>query len=209
MKKSILKGTLYIVAAPSGGGKTSLVRALIGMTKHISVSVSHTTRSIRPGEKDGVHYHFAEQSEFDELLKQGVFLEYAQVFGNCYGTSQIWVEEQLDKGEDVILEIDWQGAQQVRKKMPAAVSVFIIPPSLEILKERLYGRGTDADDVLEGRMAQALEEMSHYAEFDYLVVNDDFDHALLDLRSVIRSRRLTQEFQQEYEQELLINLLKG
>ncbi len=209
MKKSILKGTLYIVAAPSGGGKTSLVRALISMIKHISVSVSHTTRPIRPGEKEGVHYHFVEQQEFDDLLNQGVFLEHAQVFGNSYGTSQIWVQEQLDKGEDVILEIDWQGAQQVRKQMPEAVSIFIIPPSVETLKERLYGRGTDADDVLEGRMAQALDEMSHYGEFDYLVVNDDFDHALLDLRSVIRSRRLTQEFQQEYEQELLTNLLKG
>ncbi|MGY0219539.1 guanylate kinase [Endozoicomonadaceae bacterium StTr2] len=208
MPKSILKGTLYIVAAPSGGGKTSLVRALIGTTKHLCVSVSHTTRPMREGEKEGVHYHFVEQSEFAALKEQGVFLEHATVFGNSYGTSRLWVQEQLDKGEDVILEIDWQGAQQVRKLMPEATSIFIVPPSLEVLKQRLYGRGTDSDEVLAGRMAQALDEMSHYAEFDYLIVNDDFDHALLDLRAVIRSRRVALPFQQEYERDLLTDLLK-
>ncbi|WP_422136272.1 guanylate kinase [Endozoicomonas sp. ALD040] len=201
------KGKLYIIAAPSGAGKTSLVKAMVQSTPHVKVSVSHTTRPIRPGETDGMNYHFTSKDVFLELMNQDRFLEHAEVFGNYYGTSEAWVREQLDTGEDVILEIDWQGAEQVRKLMPEAVSIFILPPSKEALRERLIGRGTDDLEVIERRMNQAVNEMSHYAEFDYLVINDEFDLALRDLQTIIRSRRLSIGWMQHYKSGLIEGLL--
>ncbi|MGI9280880.1 MAG: guanylate kinase [Endozoicomonas sp.] len=201
------KGKLYIIAAPSGAGKTSLVKAMVQSTPHVKVSVSHTTRPIRPGETDGMNYHFTSKEIFLELMSRGQFLEHAEVFTNYYGTSEAWVRGQLDSGEDVILEIDWQGAQQVRKLMPEAVSIFILPPSKEALRERLIGRGTDDMAVIERRMNQAVNEMSHYAEFDYLVINDEFDLALRDLQTIIRSRRLSIGWMQHYKSDLIEGLL--
>ena len=158
-------GHLYIVSAPSGAGKTSLVKALLKRDPQVVVSVSHTTRPMREGEQDGVDYNFVSRETFDAKIEDGLFLEYAEVFGNKYGTSQVWVREQLAKGLDVILEIDWQGASQVRRLMPGARSIFILPPSRAVLEERLRGRGTDTDDVIERRLSEAVAEMSHYAEF--------------------------------------------
>ncbi|OQX33978.1 MAG: guanylate kinase [Oceanospirillales bacterium LUC14_002_19_P2] len=201
------KGTLYIIAAPSGAGKTSLVAALVESTSHICVSVSHTTRAMRPGEVDGGNYHFTSVDEFKAMIEQNAFLEHAEVFGNYYGSSQAWVEEQLNQGKDVILEIDWQGAQQVRRLMPDAVSLFIIPPSKQALHERLVGRKTDDASVIEKRMNLAVNEMSHYGEFDYLIINDQFDDALFDLKAIVRAQRLAMPFQQTYRQALLRELL--
>ena len=201
------KGKLYIIAAPSGAGKTSLVKAMVASTPHVRVSVSHTTRGIRPGEQDGVNYHFTTNEHFLEMLGEGIFLEHAEVFGNYYGTSEHWVREQLNKGEDVILEIDWQGAQQVRRLMPESVSIFILPPSKEALRERLIGRATDDMGIIERRMSQAVSEMSHYAEFDYVVINDEFDLALRDLQTIIRSRRLSIGWIQHYKEDLINGLL--
>ena len=200
-------GKLYIIAAPSGAGKTSLVKAMVESTPHVRVSVSHTTRDIRPGEQDGVNYHFTSVDGFQDMLEKGMFLEHAEVFGNYYGTSAYWVREQLNKGEDVILEIDWQGAQQVRSLMPDAVSIFILPPSLEALRERLIGRATDDLSIIERRMSQALGEMSHYGEFQYLVINDEFDLALRDLQTIIRSQRLSINWMQHYKEDLIKGLL--
>ncbi|WP_409524535.1 guanylate kinase [Nitrincola sp. MINF-07-Sa-05] len=200
-------GTLYVISAPSGAGKTSLVKALLERDEQIVVSVSHTTRAIRPGEIDGKAYNFTTREAFTQMVGEGVFLEYAEVFGNLYGTSQVWVREQLQAGRDVILEIDWQGAQQVRRLMPEMVSVFILPPSRDALLQRLTGRGQDSEEVIAGRMSQAVSEMSHYPEFDYLIINDDFDEALADMTSLFRGRRLRQEIQQQRHQNLLIDLL--
>ena len=201
------KGKLYIIAAPSGAGKTSLVKAMVASTPHVKVSVSHTTRSIRPGEEDGVNYHFVTMDAFTSVMNQGRFLEHAEVFGNYYGTSEVWVREQMEQGVDVILEIDWQGAQQVRHLMPEAVSIFILPPSKEALRERLIGRQTDDMEVIERRMNEAVSEMSHYAEFDYIVINDEFDLALRDLQTIIRSRRLSIGWVQHYRNDMIQGLL--
>lgn len=184
-----MKGTLFVIAAPSGAGKTSLVKALVEATDNIAVSVSHTTRAQRPGEVDGVNYHFIDRDGFGQLIAQGDFLEQAEVFGNLYGTSKRWVEDTLRHGRDVILEIDWQGAQQVRRLIPDAVGIFILPPSRETLRERLVGRSTDATEVIERRLAQAAEDMAHFAEFDYVIINDVFSRALDDLRAVVLARR--------------------
>ncbi len=189
------KGTLYIVSAPSGAGKTSLLKALVEQMHDVMVSVSHTTRLKRPGEIDGVHYHFVSRAQFEAMVAENAFLEHAEVFGNRYGTSRLWVEQTLNAGIDVILEIDWQGAQQMRRLMPDAVSVFILPPSRKALEERLTGRGQDAPEVIAGRMAAAREEMSHYGEYDYLVVNDVFNLALEDLKAIFLVRRLRLEAQ--------------
>lgn len=198
------KGTLYIVSAPSGAGKSSLVTALLEQTRHIKVSVSHTTRAPRPGEEDGVNYNFVSVEQFKALLAEEAFLEHAEVFGNFYGTSRIWLEEQLNAGTDIILEIDWQGAQQVRKLMPEAVGIFILPPSKEALQERLDNRGQDSAEIIAGRMAQAVSEMSHYDEYDYVIINDRFEVALNELRSVIIAQRQLLKNQQQ-RQGLLIN----
>ncbi|MBY4675519.1 guanylate kinase [Marinobacterium arenosum] len=203
------KGTLYVISAPSGAGKTSLVKALLAQDPQVVVSVSHTTREMRPGEVDGKDYNFVEMATFDAMINRGQFLEFAEVFTNKYGTSQVWVEEQLNNGLDVILEIDWQGAQQVRRLMPQCVSVFILPPSREELHARLTGRGTDEKDVIDYRMGQAVEEMSHYGEYDYLVINDQFETALDELQAVFRARRLLLERQQQRHGDLLQALLAG
>lgn len=184
-----MKGSLFVIAAPSGAGKTSLVKALLDRLDNIGVSVSHTTRAQRPGEVDGVNYFFTDRARFQALVEAGEFLEQAEVFGNLYGTSRSWVANALQQGRDVILEIDWQGAQQVRRLMPEAIGIFILPPSLPTLRERLVGRSTDAPDVIARRLAQATEDMSHYIEFDYVVINDDFETALAQLMSVIKAQR--------------------
>ena len=201
------QGFLYIISAPSGAGKTSLVKALLERDERIRVSVSHTTRAARPGEEDGVAYNFVDLTEFDRLIEAGQFLEYAEVFTNKYGTSKGWVESQLSHGIDVILEIDWQGAEIVREKMPEARSIFILPPSREELLRRLTGRGTDSDEVIAGRMAQAESEMSHYGDFDYLVINDQFDTALDQLAAIFTANRLEMVVQQQAQQSLLAELL--
>lgn len=202
------KGTLYIISAPSGAGKTSLVRELVNGNEHIVVSVSHTTRAMRPGEQDGVDYHFVDKQDFLQMVDSSAFLEHARVFDNYYGTSQQHVEQQLLSGHDVILEIDWQGARQVRKLFPDSVSVFILPPSLKALKQRLNNRGQDSEETIERRMSDAVNEMTHYAEFDYLLVNDDFDVALQELRCIFSANRLRQLHQQRILEKLLIDLLK-
>jgi len=203
------KGTLYVVSAPSGAGKTSLVKALLERDDRVLVSVSHTTRDMRPGEADGKDYNFVDMDQFNQMIEAGAFLEHAEVFTNKYGTSQVWVEEQLAQGMDVILEIDWQGAQQVRRLMPECLSVFILPPSQEELQRRLSGRGTDSQDVIDHRMSQAVGEMSHYPEYDYLIINDDFDTALNELAAVFLSRRLGQTRQAAKHTQLLGDLLSA
>jgi guanylate kinase len=202
------KGTLFIVTAPSGAGKTSLVKALIETEQRLRVSISHTTRSKRPGEVDAVNYHFVSEAEFMEMLQAGNFFESAEVYGNYYGTSQLWINQQLESGIDVILEIDWQGAAQVRNLEPSACSIFILPPSLETLKSRLLSRAQDDAETIEKRMKQAVEEISHVAEADFMVINDDFDTALADLAAVIRSRRLTVKYQETNQAALLSSLTR-
>lgn len=201
-------GTLYIVSAPSGAGKTSLVKALIDTMAQVRVSVSHTTRGMRPGEVDGVNYHFTPREKFIDMLEQGDFLEHAEVFGNMYGTSHSWVKQTLAKGYDLILEIDWQGAQQVRKVVPEAKSIFILPPTHKALRQRLNNRGQDAADVIDLRMQQAITEMSHYVEYDYIVINDDFATALEDLKAIFRSNQLQLATQQKRHTQLLYDLLR-
>ncbi|MGD8742517.1 MAG: guanylate kinase [Granulosicoccaceae bacterium] len=184
-----MSATLYIVAAPSGAGKTSLVKALLEVDPHVVVSVSHTTRAMRPGEQDGVDYNFVDVAQFEALVAEHRFLEYAKVFDNYYGTSRDWVETTLAAGKDVILEIDWQGARIVRQAFAEAVGIFILPPSRLALEERLRGRGQDSDEIIARRMQDAKGEISHYDEFDYVVINDIFDEALLDLRAIVTARR--------------------
>ena len=202
-----MSGMLYIVAAPSGGGKTSLVSALLEADSGVKLSISYTTRPPRPGEVDGVNYHFVDEARFHQMVGEGAFLEHAEVFGCYYGTAQASVESQLSDEVDVILEIDWQGAQQVRKLMECR-SLFIVPPSREELERRLRGRGQDSDEVIARRTAEAVEEMSHYGEFDYLVVNDDFELALSDIKAVFRTRRLETAVQSQLLAAQITRLLK-
>ncbi len=201
------QGTLYLIAAPSGAGKTSLVKALLETTQNLRVSVSHTTRPARTGEENCINYHFVSKTEFQQMLSDKVFLEHAQVFDNYYGTSGKWVTEQLNTGTDVILEIDWQGAQQVRRIKPDTISIFILPPSLATLKQRLQDRGKDSQEVIAKRLRGAVEEMSHNTEFDYIVVNDDFGQALKDLQAIIHSQGLKQAAQAKKLKGLLNELL--
>lgn len=201
------QGTLYTLSAPSGAGKTSLVEALLQKDRSICVSVSHTTRPKRKGEQDGVNYHFIDQQQFQQILGNGGFLEHARVFDNWYGTSQQWVERALEGGIDVILEIDWQGAQQVRKLRSDTVSIFVLPPSRHTLESRLTARGQDDEAVILARMAQAQNEMSHYAEADYLVINDDFDVALGELAAIFCARRLRLDRQSARHTGLITELL--
>jgi len=201
------KGILYTVSAPSGAGKTSLVQALVESNPEVCVSVSHTTRPIRPGEKDGVNYHFIDRDQFESMLAESAFLEHAQVFDNLYGTSRHWVEETLNKGMDVILEIDWQGARQVREQLPDTVSVFILPPSLAALHERLTGRGQDDPQVIEARMREAINEISHYQDAHYLLINDDFTTALAQFQALITSQHLRRDRQEQIHAEMLAELL--
>ncbi|HQQ63508.1 MAG TPA: guanylate kinase [Pseudomonadales bacterium] len=203
----IRRGILYTVSAPSGAGKTSLVTALVAACDNLRVSVSHTTRPRRPGEVDGINYHFTDRATFEAMLLAGDFLEQAEVFGNLYGTSQQWVEDTLAQGLDVILEIDWQGAQQIRRLMPDSIGIFILPPSLASLKERLNGRGQDDDAIIAERLAQARDEISHYSEADYIVVNKDFERALGDLIAITRAQPLRLEPQLIHLEGLLADLL--
>jgi guanylate kinase len=181
-------GILFIISAPSGAWKTSLVGELLKRMENIKASISHTTRDRRPGEEDGINYHFVGREDFVSMLEQSAFLEHAEVFGNFYGTSQQWVEETLAAGEDVILEIDWQGAAQVRQLFADSTSIFILPPSKQALRERLNNRGQDDSAVIEKRIAAATEEMSHYIEADFMVVNDDFEAALNQLMAIVSAQ---------------------
>ena len=201
------QGTLFIISAPSGAGKTSLVKALLERDSQVRVSVSDTTRGMRDGERDGVDYNFVTLEAFDERIAAGRFLEYAEVFTNKYGTSRDWVEAELAKGIDVILEIDWQGARQVREQLPESVSIFILPPSLPELRKRLSGRGTDSSEVVEHRMNEAVSEMSHYPEADYLVINDQFELALDQLASIFTAQRLQLASQTERHKAMLAQLV--
>lgn len=202
-------GTLYTVGAPSGAGKTSLVAALVESLSHLTVSVSYTTRPKRPNEQHEVNYFFVSETEFSDMVEHKRFLEHATVFGYHYGTAQSWVEERLQQGVDVILEIDWQGARQIRMAMPhhQHIGMFVLPPSISALQARLESRGQDKPEVIAKRMAEAKSEMSHYHEYDYVVINDDFVTALADLQAIIRSRRLRQDRQQQRHQQLLQELL--
>lgn len=207
-REGFVPGTLFIVSAPSGAGKTSLVRALLADDSGVTVSVSFTTRPPRAGERNGVDYHFVDHQRFRAMIEAGEFLEHAEVFGNYYGTGRAEVASRLAQGSDVILEIDWQGAQQVRQGFPGAVGIFILPPSCEVLRERLNGRGKDAPAVIERRLQAAVEEISHYSEYDFIVINDHFEAALADLRSILRAERLRLSLQAERHQALLRELLK-
>lgn len=202
-----MSGSLFIVAAPSGAGKTSLVNALVSRHTDICLSVSHTTRPPREGEVDGRDYHFVSQQEFAEMRDRGAFLESATVFDNCYGTSAEAVESQLSQGNDVILEIDWQGAQQVRRNFEDSIGIFILPPSKTTLEQRLRHRGQDDEAVIARRMRDAENEISHYVEFDYLIVNDDFDEALNSLTAIILAKRHTLARQAKKQAGLIRELL--
>ncbi|KGH51305.1 guanylate kinase [Acinetobacter idrijaensis] len=202
-----MSGLLFVVSAASGTGKTSLVKALLERVNNLHVSVSHTTRGQRPGELDGVHYHFSNKDDFLNLVNEGGFIEYAEVFGNYYGTAQATVKEQLAKGHDVLLEIDWQGAQQVRRLFPESKQIFILPPSQFDLRERLSNRGTDAVDVIEHRLSCAVEDMQQYSNFDYIIINDDFNKALHDLEAVIIANRLTLSQQANRHEKLIQQLI--
>jgi guanylate kinase len=196
-------GQLYIVSAPSGAGKSSLLQALRAHLPGVDVAVSHTTRQPRPGEQDGVHYHFTTVKAFQQQIAADAFLEYAQVFDNFYGTSKQAVNSVLAAGHDVILEIDWQGAQLVRQRAPDAVSIFILPPSVAALQERLQGRGQDSEAIIQRRMRDAQSDMAHYPEYDYLIINDDFETAVAELGSIFRSQRLQRERQTQRHVALL------
>ncbi|MFW2178206.1 MULTISPECIES: guanylate kinase [unclassified Moraxella] len=201
------KGSLFIVTAASGTGKTSLVKQLVATTNDLAVSISHATRTPRPGEVDGQHYHFVSRDHFNEMIKNGEFLEFAEVFDNCYGTSQQSVEFMLNNGLDVILEIDWQGALQVQKLRPDATMIFILPPDRQSLRQRLSNRGQDSEQVIEKRLAGSVHEMSQYLHFDYVVINDNFDVALAELKAIIIANRLTLTKQQERHHNRILQLL--
>jgi guanylate kinase len=200
-------GNLFVVSAPSGAGKSSLLRALLQREPGLRVAVSHTTRPSRPGERDGEHYHFVDPEVFERLVEEGAFLEHARVFDRLYGTSESAVRGALEGGDDLVLEIDWQGAQQVRRRFPDACSIFILPPSVAALRERLTGRGQDSEAVIEQRMRAAADEMSHYPEYDYLVVNDRFEQALEELRCIMAARCLRLESQAGRLERMLRELL--
>ncbi len=202
-------GNLFILAAPSGGGKSSLIKALL--EKHpnanMQLSVSLTTRAPRPGEIDGKHYHFVSKQEFEQEIANGTLFEWAEVFGNYYGTSRTVIEQTLQQGVDIFLDIDWQGARQVKQQLPDTCGIFILPPSEETLRQRLVGRGQDSEEVINQRMAQAKAEISHYSEFDYLVINDDFDHALGQIEQIIEVQRLRLAPQRQRYADVLATLL--
>jgi guanylate kinase len=201
-------GCLFVLAAPSGGGKTSLVNALLEREPGIRLSVSYTTRPPRPGEKDGVHYHFVDATRFMALKSGGEFLEHANVHGNWYATSASWLREEIAQGHDVLLEIDWQGAEQIRRLIPGAVLIFILPPSLASLRERLEKRGQDAPEVIERRLDAAREEMRHCGDFDYVIMNQDFARAVDDLSAIVRAARLTSSRQKVRHAPLIQRLVE-
>jgi len=205
--ETYMAGNLYVVAAPSGAGKTTLVCLLLEREPAVHLSISFTTRAPRPGEQDGREYHFVAVDRFKSMISAGEFLEWAEVHGNYYGTSQKWIADQLAAGHDVLLEIDWQGAQQVRGAFPQAIGVFILPPSMEELECRLTGRGTDAADVIARRLAAAQAEMRHVGEFDYVIINDSLEQALDDLRAVVRASRLNLNAQRARHAALFARLI--
>jgi len=186
-----MKGSLYVVVAPSGAGKTSLVSGLLKQEPNVKLSISYTTRAPRDGEQDGRDYHFTDRATFEKMIAAGDFLEYADVYGNYYGTSRRWIESELEGDHDVLLEIDWQGARQVKKLFPHMAGIFILPPSLPELRRRLQGRGKDSPEAIERRMASARDEISHVLEFEYIIVNERFEAALADLVSIVRAARVT------------------
>jgi guanylate kinase len=188
-------GSIFLIAAPSGAGKSSLVKALLAKDTRLHLSISHTTRLPRPGEQNGREYHFVSRESFNQMREAGEFLECAEVYGNGYGTSAKWIRSQLAQGNDVILEIDWQGAQQVRTLFPACIDIFILPPSLDTLEQRLKGRGTDSQEVIDRRLAAAHEDLSHAGEFEYVIINDQFSDAVEDLVAVVRSGRCRRQQQ--------------
>lgn len=202
-----MSGNLFIISAPSGAGKTSLVRALLEINPHIDLSVSYTTRSPRVGEHDGRDYHFVDRNTFIEMLNHGDFLESAEVYGHFYGTSQAWISQERAKGRDILLEIDWQGAMQIRALFPEAISIFILPPSIAALSQRLIGRGKDSAEVIARRMAAVREDVAHVAEFDYVIINDNLNDALRELNAVVLSAR-TQCAAQLMRHQDLINQLQ-
>lgn len=202
------KGLLFIITAPSGAGKTSIVKAMTESMPRIKKSISFTTRAKRPGEEEGIDYHYVDTRTFLAMRDSGDFLEYAEVFGNHYGTSKKWLNEQLDSGNDVILEIDWQGAQQVRRIFPENTSIFILPPSKQILLERLRSRGQDSEEVISRRTLEAVTEMSHYHEFDYTVINDVFETAVDEVRAIMISQHVRTEIQQQVQNNLIQELLE-
>ena len=195
MTASPTPGTLFIVAAPSGAGKSSIVNAVLARDPRLCLSISFTSRQPRPGERHAEHYHFISADEFKAMIRAGDFFEYAEVHGDWKGTARQSVEPQLDAGKDVLLEIDWQGARQVREKVPDAVSVFILPPSRDALEQRMRNRGQDSEEVIQRRLAAAREEMSHYDEFDYVIVNDVFDEAVAQMHAIFTASRLRREAQ--------------
>lgn len=204
-------GNLYIISAPSGAGKSSLISALLAdqPRSEVQLSVSHTTRNPRPGEENGVHYYFTNHDEFKSLIEKGHFLEWAEVFGNYYGTSLPMIEKSLEQGIDVFLDIDWQGARQIREKLPNVKTIFILPPSKAELEKRLIGRGQDSAETIAKRMAEAVSEMSHYDEFDYVIVNDDFQTALGELKSILVAERLKLQSQMIRHETLIHELLSA
>ena len=202
-----MNGNLYIVAAPSGAGKTSLVRALLAADPRVHLSISFTTRAPRPGEEDGRDYFYVSKEAFLEMEERDEFLESAHVHGNHYGTSKKWIEDERSKGNDILLEIDWQGALQVRKLVEGIIGIFILPPSIEALRQRLTGRGQDSAEVIDRRVAAAREEMGHVGEFDYVIINDDMEEAKLDLVSIVRAERLKRTRQLAVHQELIEALI--
>jgi guanylate kinase len=204
-----MSGLLFVVAAASGTGKTSLVKALLPQIDGLDVSVSHTTRPMREGEQDGVHYHFVSTEQFVEQINASGFIEHAEVFGNYYGTSQAVVMQQLQAGHDVLLEIDCQGAAQVRRLFPDSIQIFIVPPTRAALRERLSSRGQDSNEVIERRLAGSLAELQQHVSFDYVVINDQFETALAHLKSVIQAARLTTTQQSVRQQALLSSLING
>ena len=203
-----MSGNLFIVSAPSGAGKTSLVSALLKSNRHIALSVSYTTRAPRPGEIDGKDYHFVSREQFLAMAQKGDFLESAEVYGNLYGTSQSWIEKELVSGRDILLEIDWQGAEQVRRLMPHVISIFILPPSLSALETRLQGRGQDSAEVIARRMQAARDDISHVAEFDYVIINDKLDEALQQLNAVVIASGLHRDSQLSRHATLINQLHK-
>lgn len=202
-------GNLYIISAPSGAGKSSLINALLSElpNNEVQLSISHTTRQPRPNEEHGIHYYFTTKEEFEKLIRQDHFLEWAEVFGNYYGTSLPMIEQSLQQGIDIFLDIDWQGARQIRQKLPNVKTIFILPPSKQELEKRLIGRGQDSLDVIQKRMDKAISEMSHYNEFDYLIINDDFQVALTQLKQILVAERLKQPVQAERHHPLIKQLL--
>jgi guanylate kinase len=202
-------GNLYTVAAPSGTGKTTLVKALVAALPNITVSISHTTRAKRPAEQHGVNYYFIEEPEFRQMIADGDFLEYATVFNNLYGTSKRWVEDTLARGQDVILEIDWQGCQQIKDLFPQSIGIFILPPSMEALAQRLVDRNQDKSEIIQQRLADVREAVSHIFDFNFVVVNDDFEKAVEDLKTIVKANRLSKTRQTAKHAKLIQELIRA